>query len=353
MSASVRERRGGHRLGLHRVLDKKFRLPQAAKCLDNSLPIFSNEILVQVDYLNIDAASFVQMEKTTGGNEKAIGRLVLENSRKFGKQQNQETGSGGMLIGRVVHVGSRYDGACSFKVGDSIATLVSLTLTPLHIDEILGVDRATHQIKIRGHAILFESGIAAKLPAGIPDRVAMAAFDVAGAPATVNAVARKGETVVVIGGGGKAGILSCVAARLRVGPRGRVYAVEPFERAAKDLMRLRVCDAVWRIDATDAVGVSARVERATCGKMADLVVNVASVADTELSAILSSGPRGTIILFSMATSFSRATLGAEGVASRATLLLGNGYFPGHDRFAIRLLRSSPALLRLFVKRYGG
>ena len=67
----------GHAYGIHRVLDAKRRLPQAADKLDNSLPIFSNEILLSVERLNIDAASFVQMEKETGGDPEAISRIVV------------------------------------------------------------------------------------------------------------------------------------------------------------------------------------------------------------------------------------------------------------------------------------
>ncbi|MBI1862166.1 MAG: L-erythro-3,5-diaminohexanoate dehydrogenase [Deltaproteobacteria bacterium] len=352
MAEKAVERKGGHRWGLHRVLDKEPRLPQSALHLDNSLPIYSNEILIDVDCLNIDAASFVQMEKETGGDAGQIGRIVQGNSREIGKQQNKVTGSGGMLIGRVLVVGSRYKGPCRFKVGDSVATLVSLTLTPLLIEQIRSVDLKSHQIRVKGHAILFETGIAAKLPSDLPERVVMAAFDVAGAPATVYALCRKGQSVLVVGAGGKAGILSCVAARQKVGRTGRVYAVEPFEAAASDLRKLKVCDAVWQIDATNPVEVAARVAEVTRDKMVDVVTNVASVPNTELSSILSCRSRGKVLLFSMATSFTRAALGAEGIASEATLLFGNGYYPGHDAFVLKQLRRFPDLQSLFLSRYG-
>src|SRR3989338_2429427 len=121
----MRERTAaGHPLGLLRVLDSEPRLPQAAKRLDNSLPIFSNEILIDVHCLNIDAASFVQMEKRSGGSEKRIASMVLQNTRQMGKQQDPVTQSGGMLVGRVAAIGSRSRGEYSFQVGDLVATLV-------------------------------------------------------------------------------------------------------------------------------------------------------------------------------------------------------------------------------------
>lgn len=107
----------GHPFGIHRVLDKKPCLPQAAERLDNSLPIYSNEILIQVERLNIDAASFVQMEGETGKNAQKIADIVMGNCQARGKQHNAVTGSGGMLIGKVSRVGSRYRGPLKLKKG--------------------------------------------------------------------------------------------------------------------------------------------------------------------------------------------------------------------------------------------
>jgi len=341
----------GHALGVHRVLDEKSGLPQAAIRLDNTLPIYSNEILIEVERLNIDAASFVQMEEETRHDLKKISDLVLENCAKRGKQQNRVTGSGGMLMGTVAKVGSQYKGPIKLKKGDRIATLVSLSLTPLHIEEILKVNPTTHQMDVRGHAILFERTIAAVLPKGLPEAVSLAVYDVAGAPATVDGLCSAGKTLIVIGGGGKAGVLSCVAGRQKVGKRGKVIAIEPFAKAAADLRALKVCDEVLEINATDSLAVEASVREVTRGKMGDVVINVASVPDTEVSSLLSVKSKGKVVFFSMATSFTRVALGAEGIVSDATLIFGNGYYPNHSRFAIDLVRRNKRLRELFLRRY--
>ena len=52
----------------------------------------------------------------------------------------------------------------------------------------------------------------------------------------------------------------------------------------------------------------------------------------------------------MATSFSAAALGAEGLAADVTMLVGNGYTPGHAELALDLVRSEPAVRRLFERR---
>lgn len=339
-------------LGLHRVLDKEPRLPQAAERIDNSLPIWNNEILIDVERLNIDAASFVQMEKETSHSPEKIAAIVLDNLKQRGKQQNRVTGSGGMLVGKVRQIGSKYRGPLKVKPGDRIATLVSLTLTPLAIEKIHAVHLEKHQIDVTGTAILFETGIAAKLPDFLPEPVAMALFDVAGAPATVNAMVKAGQRVVVLGGGGKAGTLCCAAARKKAGKKGKVIAVEPSPRAADDLEKLGICDAVLRIDARDPVAVQAAVADATRGKMGDVVINVASVPDTENSALLSVHGKGQVLFFGMATSFTKVALGAEGIGSGAKLLFGNGYYRDHDRFAVELVRRDKHLRELFCRRYG-
>ena len=59
---------------------------------------------------------------------------------------------------------------------------------------------------------------------------------------------------------------------------------------------------------------------------------------------------GTVIFFSMATSFSAAALGAEGLAADVTMLVGNGYTPGHAALALDLLRSDAGVRTLFEAR---
>jgi L-erythro-3,5-diaminohexanoate dehydrogenase len=103
------------------------------------------------------------------------------------------------------------------------------------------------------------------------------------------------------------------------------------------------------VDATDAVGTLAKVEAA--GGPFDLVVNCASVPGTEMASILAVKDGGTVIFFSMATSFTGVALGAEGVAKDAHLVVGNGYVPGHAELTLELVRRYPKLRALFEERY--
>jgi L-erythro-3,5-diaminohexanoate dehydrogenase len=93
------------------------------------------------------------------------------------------------------------------------------------------------------------------------------------------------------------------------------------------------------------------VSRLTGGALADLVVNCASVPNTEMASILSVRDGGTVIFFSMATSFTTAALGAEGVGKDVQMIVGNGYVPGHAELTLNLLRRNADLRKLFEQRY--
>ena len=67
----------GNKYGAHRVIEPKGVLPQPAWKIDNTMEIYDNEILIEVDTLNIDAASFTQIEEAEGGDVKKMARHSL------------------------------------------------------------------------------------------------------------------------------------------------------------------------------------------------------------------------------------------------------------------------------------
>ena len=67
-----------------------------------------------------------------------------------------------MFIGKVAYIGEDLD--LDIKVGDKIASLVSLSMTPLKIDEIIEIHPEIDRVDIKGQAVLFESALYAKLP---------------------------------------------------------------------------------------------------------------------------------------------------------------------------------------------
>ena len=260
--------------GLHRVLDDRLVLPQAAQRLDTRRELWPDEVRIRVEKLNLDAASFRQLERKHAGDGERIRAEVLEIVAARGKMQNPETGSGGMLVGTVEEVGER--SPLGLSVGDRVATLVSLSLTPLVIEDgLAGWDGHGEQVPCNGYAVLFGRSIAAVLPDDLPADLALSVMDVCGAPALTARVVDEGMTVAVIGGAGKSGSMSLAAAR-RAGA-GRTIGIVPHQAEA------------------------------------DLLTQA-------------------------------------GLAADVTMLVGNGYVPGHAADALDLLRADTGVRQLFERR---
>lgn len=336
--------------GLNRVVGERGILPQRAQKLDTSLPLREGELLIEVESLNIDAASFRQLKDAAGGDGEKIAAAIRAIVAQRGKMQNPVTGSGGMLIGAVKEVSPKHPGAGTLKVGDRIASLVSLTLTPLVIEEVRAVKPEIDRVDIRGRAILFASGIYAKVPDDLPEALTLAALDVCGAPALVARYASPGMKVAILGAG-KSGALCLAQARESMQGQGQLIALDINKSALESLSSLGLCDAFAGVDATQAVQVLEVVSKLTGGALADLVVNCASVPNTEMASILCVRAGGSVIFFSMATSFTAAALGAEGVGKDAQMIIGNGFVPSHAELTLNLLRRHRGLRALFEERY--
>jgi L-erythro-3,5-diaminohexanoate dehydrogenase len=325
--------------GLHRVIGQAGVLPQQAERLDAVSPCQPTEIEIAVEHIHIDASSLRQLRSAHHGDLEAVRAAVLELVARRGKLHNPVTNSGGMLTGVVRAVGSAYPEPP--RQGTRIASLTSLTLTPLRLDELGPIDARSNSVRARGTAILFDTSPWAELPADIPESVALAAFDVAGAPARVRARTARGSKVLIVGAGNSGSLAAIAAAEAGAGAviiadidAARLQAI-----AGLSLSGVRTLHA----DATDAVAFAAAV-----GESADLCVSCVDLPGVESACIPATRGDGLILFFSMATSFARAALGAEGVGSAATLEIGNGFYPGHAALVIDMLRRWPALWPLLA-----
>ena len=347
--------------GTHRVISPKGVLPQPADIIDNTMEIYDNEVLIDVKTLNIDSASFTEIVRRACDGKKPadiegspedqekVKQMMLDIVAKAGKHKNPWTGSGGMLIGTVKEIGEAYVG--DLKVGDKIATLVSLSLTPLKIDEILAMRPAIDQVDIKGQAILFQSGIYAVLPEDMEEGLALSALDVAGAPAQAAKLVKPGQKVLVIGGGGKSGLLCLYEAKKRAGVTGLVVCAAGSQKSEDRARALDLADEYFHLDATDAVGMYNKAMELTNGELFDIVINCVNIENTEMASILACKDDGIVYFFSMATSFTKAALGAEGVGKDVNMIIGNGYTKGHAAITFQVLREHEGLRKLFKEMY--
>jgi L-erythro-3,5-diaminohexanoate dehydrogenase len=340
----------GNKFGAHRVLEPNGVLPQPAWKIDNTMEIYDDEILIEVDTLNIDAASFTQIEEAEGGDVQKMARHSLDIIARRGKHHNPDTGSGGMLLGTVKEIGPKLKDR-DLEVGDRIATLVSLSLTPLKVEEVHSINKDTCQVKVNGQAILFETGIYAKMPSDMDEALALAILDVAGAPAQAAKLCKPGQTVFIIGAGGKSGLLCAYEARNRVGVTGKVIGLVHGNAGKKRLEKTGFCDHIFQGSATDQLFVYDEMVKATGGEMADLTINCVDIPNTEMASVLATKDDGMVYFFSMATSFTSAALGAEGIGADTTMLIGNGYTKHHAEISLADMRESPVLMEIFQETY--
>ncbi len=341
-------------LGIHRAIEPRGSLPQAAWKLDNTPVAQSSETLVEVHALHIDSASFTQIASTCANDPERMKRHILDIIAQRGKLHNPVTGSGGVLIGTVRELDEIYGKKHGLAIGDTIVSLTSLSWLPLHLEAIHAIHPRRSEAEVTGKAIFFRSNPLAKLPHDLPRNIVIAALDVAGAPSRSALLAQPGQHVTILGAGGTAGLLTLCALHQRLGSQGKIIAVEYSKQALRDVAMLNAADILVQGNATHPLELVEKVRDACPGRdyQADLAINVVNVPHTESATILLTKPGGRILFFSMATSFTAAALGAEGIAYPVEMHIGNGYMPDHGNVALQLLRDYPVLRAIFARRFG-
>jgi L-erythro-3,5-diaminohexanoate dehydrogenase len=341
-------------LGIHRVLKPQGALPQPSWKLDNTPVALATETLINVQKLHIDSASFTQIAKICERDTERMKKHIMGIVKTRGKMHNPVTSSGGVLIGTVEQLDETFGEKHHLTIGDTIVSLTSLSWLPLYLKDIKRIHLDRSEVEVEGKAIFFRSNPLAKLPGDLPQSLVVAALDVAGAPSRVALLARQGQRVTVLGAGGTAGLLTLCALRQHLGSDGLIIAIEYSEQALLDIASLGVADILIQADATRPLELLEQVRKKYVGHdyLADLTINVVNVPNTEFATILLTKPDGRILFFSMATSFTVAALGAEGMARQVEMHIGNGYMPDHGAVALQLLRDNPTLRAIFVKRFG-
>jgi L-erythro-3,5-diaminohexanoate dehydrogenase len=335
-------------LGIHRSIEPKNILPQAAYKVDNSLPIKDSEILFEVDSLNIDSASFYQLKSSLNNDKDLIKKEILKIVRERGKMHNPITNSGGVFLGRIKEIGKNYKNK-DLKVGSKVISLTSLTYTPLYLEDIIDINLDTNSVYVKGYAILFYNSPFSVIDGiNIEEEVLMMVLDVAGAPAYAAKYSKVGNIVIILGGG-KSGVLSAYQAYLRVKPTGKVFILTKEQEEVEKLSELGIADKVIKCDATNPINTLKEYLKHN-NELADLVINCTNIGNTEATSILLAKDQGKVIFFSMATSFTQAALQAEGIAKNVELIIGNGYYPGHDKIAIDSLLKNQKIYQFFKNK---
>jgi L-erythro-3,5-diaminohexanoate dehydrogenase len=338
------------RLGVNRVITPPGSLPQPAERLDAAGPCGPYETEVAVERLCLDSTSHREIRKAADGDPDAMASRIMGIVDGRGKMHNPQTDSGGVLLGTVTAVGERVSSPPA--VGERIVTLASLTLTPMRLDAIENLDAGSAQVEVRGIAYVFDRAPWAPLPDDLPLAMALDMFDVCSAASHVRELAPGGGTVCVLGAG-HAGVLALAAAR-DAAPDATLVAVDVDWAAVNRTTALGLADVGVATDLKDPIAALDEIRAAGAGP-ADLTVVVVNATGCEPAAILLTADEGTVLFFSMATSFAAAALTPDGLSSRARMVVGTGYAPDHGSYALDLVRRSPALREAMLasKEAGG
>lgn len=326
------------RLGADRVVEPPGALPQPAELLDSSGPVRPHELEVRVERLCLDSTSFRQIREAASADPELMAERIAAIIASRGKMHNPETGSGGVLLGVVETVGERFGNPPA--AGTRIVTLASLTLTPLRLDAVTRLDPESAQVEVTGTAYVAETAPWAELPIDLPAETALEVYDVYGAGSHTRDLAPAAGTVCVLGTG-HAGKLALAAAR-DVMRGGTLVAVDVDPEAVERVADLGLCDIAVAADLRDPLA-AAEALRAAGAPPADLTVVVVNASGCESGAILLTAPGGTVLFYSMATSFQIAALTADGMSSDVRMLVGNGFAPDRGSYALDLVRRSTAL----------
>jgi L-erythro-3,5-diaminohexanoate dehydrogenase len=181
----------------------------------------------------------------------------------------------------------------------------------------------------------------------IEETLALAALDVGGAATQTRKLAKKKETVLILGAAGKSGLLCCYEAKKAVGQDGKVIGLVRNKKSKDILKYTGFCNEIIVADAKNSNQVLNEVLRVNDGKEVDICINSVNAESTEVSSILPVRDEGIVYFFSMETSFAKAALGAKGAGKDVTMIIGNGYTKKHDDIILEDLRECDTLRTIF------
>lgn len=307
------ERWGGHRV---KTIAGRRSTPQAAAELDATPTLLHDtELLVRVEILHLGSTSAANLERRGSGD---VGAHVMDIVRQRGKMHNAETDSGGVLVGRVVRCGAGR--AKQLATGTRIIPLCSLTAIPLHLERVLRVDG--HQVWVEGHAMLYESLIVAVVPDDTSlaleaqlSAVVVSRIVPVTARAVLSALAARTATeddpyTIAVLGCGRSGLLA-LSLCAELAPTAVLIALDICNANLGAVASLALPQTrIESVDATDPLSVPEAVRRHN-SRGADVVLNLVSVPNTEAGSALACRLHGTIVYFSLATSFARAIFSTD------------------------------------------
>lgn len=338
--------------GINRTLGAKDALPVLAWSLDNKKVIYDNELLLHVTDIHLEAANFKQICNEASNDPNLIKEKIMELVNIRGKLHNPYTGTGGLIAGTVERIGSEYRNEKNIVIGDKVLVLVSATMIPLKIEEILEIDFVFGNIKVRGHGILFNRCAIIKRPDAMPLNLLMVAFEESASIYHIHQLSEGKKDFLVIGSNVIHILLYGYAIRKAIGKSGHISALifEPAEATPNiESGKTRgvlgtVFDKMYHVNTPHPVDISETITKNHPG-LFDVSINCADMRGTEAINVLTTKEKGTVFFSSLINNYNIAVFLTEGIGKELNILCSDGYVKDYDVFTLGLLAEMKDLLQ--------
>ena len=330
-------------MGLGRSLEPSNSTLQPAWKIDNDMTLRPGEILISVKIINLNHTSFNELVEEIDFDEVFFRKRIMDIIAQRGKLHNPVTGTGGMLFGRVLKMDPQYKNLYNVKVGDDIISLTSLSVTPIHLDNIISVDFNRAQLMVEGQCILFSNSPITKIPPDLPPKVVVSALDEAGAPTKAYQITSPGDRVLILGASGKSGALVAHAVHKKLQGSGSMVGIVVNQFHRNRLASCPFFDEIIVLDATNTRQVCHSETTEQYMDAFDVVINCVNKPGTELMTLLAVKQKGAVFFATMGSDYKLSALTAESLGKDFTMIPYIGFMTGHAEFTLNLLREYPKL----------
>lgn len=328
----------GSQYGIHRVIEPKGVLPQPAWKIDNIMELHDDEALIAVKTISINSSSFRQICTQCENDIEKIKETILKIVDLRGKLHNPITDTGGVLLGEVKKIGSKYKNLYNIEEGKDVILLTSLSFVPIKIYKITHIDMNSAQIEVEGECILFSSNPVYTVSDNMDEKYLMTILDEAGSCIQSWKIVNRGDKVLIMGAYGKIGLLCAFGVRHKIGNKGKIIGVVYSKKSKEILKKYKIFDEVYICDATHPIESFEKLGIDDEENLFDLVINCINTFNTESLSILCTKNKGTLYFASLTANYNSACLTAEGLGRSMNIIPYKGYAEGHSQFALKLFK---------------
>ena len=334
--------------GIQRVLEPQHVLPTSAWRLDNSRNIYPDEIRVSIERIHLEGTGFKQICTEANYDEKKIAQRIIDIVIRRGKLHNPVTDTGGLVMGKVEEIGSKYDNKHDIKVGDRIICNVSAASLPVYIEDITSIDKVFNQITATGYVIAHSHIPIVKIPEDLPLNLLMYAFDQSGTLFKLHELIDGQQKFLVVGNSMLTNLLFGYVIRRKVGPDAEIVCL--FDKRTNmrlagsgiDQLVEKVFDEIHFINILKPMECMKQLDAES---LFDFSINCAEIPGAETINILATRPGGRVLFANLINNLNIAIYITESMSKSLDIRGAEGYLDNYDDFDMEVVREMSPYLK--------